>query len=80
VGAIYLAKNASTTTRTKHIDIRYHFIREHVDNGKIKIKFVRSEDNTADIMTKNLSGELFHKHNNNIFLKGEAKNSVERDE
>ena len=80
VGAIYLAKNASTTTRTKHIDIRYHFIREHVDNGKIRIKFVRSEDNTADIMTKNLSGELFHKHNNNIFLKGEAKNSVERDE
>jgi hypothetical protein len=27
VGAIYLAKNASTTTRTKHIDIRYHFIK-----------------------------------------------------
>ena len=31
VGAIYLAKNASTTTRTEHIDIRYHFIREHAD-------------------------------------------------
>ena len=69
VGAIYLAKNASTTTRTKHIDIQYDFIREHVDNGKIRIKFLRSEDNTADIMTKNLSGEKFHKHNNNIFWK-----------
>jgi hypothetical protein len=64
-----LPKNASTMTRTKHIDIRYHFIREHIDNGMISIKFVRSEDNTADIMTKDLSGELFHKHSNNIFLK-----------
>jgi hypothetical protein len=80
VGAIYLAKNASATTRTKHIDIQYHFIREHIDNGNISIKFVRSEDNTADIMTKNLSGELFHKHNNNIFMKTEENNPNERDE
>jgi hypothetical protein len=80
VGAIYLAKNASTTTRTKHIDIRYYFIREHIDNGNINIMFVRSEDNTADIMTKNLSGELFHKHNSNIFMKTEENNPNERDE
>jgi hypothetical protein len=65
--AIFLSKSGPCTTIwTKHINIQYHFISEHVENGKIKIKFVDSEGNTEYIMTKNLSGELFHKHKINL--------------
>ena len=62
VGAIYLANNYSTSQRTKHIDIRAHFLREYIENGILKVEFIRSEDNDADILTKNTSEELFHLH------------------
>ena len=57
VGAIGLAQNATSGSQTKHVDTRYHYVREKIDNGKVKISFVRSEDNTADLMTKNLNRE-----------------------
>jgi hypothetical protein len=62
IGAVYLAKNATTGNRTKHIDTRYHFVREYVEDGIIKVKFVRSEENHADLFTKNLNIEKFKKH------------------
>jgi hypothetical protein len=55
--AMYLAKN---TIWTEHMDIRDHFIKEDVNNAKSNIKLVLSENNTADLITKNFSGELFH--------------------
>ena len=48
--------------RTKHIDIRMHYIREYVEDGILKIIFVRSKDNEADIFTKNVTEELHKKH------------------
>ena len=48
VGAIYIANNA-VSRRTKHIDIRYHVIREYIDDGIVKIVVVTSENNVADI-------------------------------
>ena len=54
VGAIFLAENA-TGQRTKHVDIRYHYVREFVDEGVNKIVFVRSEENEADLFTKSLN-------------------------
>ncbi len=62
IGAIFLAENVMTSQQTKHIDIRYHFVREFVENGFIKIIFVRTADNTADIFTKNVTGDLHDKH------------------
>ena len=62
VGAIGLSKNLSTSQRTKHIDVRYHFVREFVEEKMIEIVFVRSEENHADIFTKNVSGDVFEKH------------------
>ena len=62
LGAIYLAGGNSSTQRTKHVDIRYHFVREYIEDGIVKVKFVRSEDNDSDVFTKNLSGELLDKH------------------
>ena len=61
-GAIYLANNHSTGQRTKHIDIRVHYLRELIDKGYIKTKFIKSADNDSDIFTKNVNEELFNKH------------------
>jgi len=62
VGAIFMAENVSTSPRTKHVDVCYHFVREFVEDGFIKIIFVRTKDNRADIFTKNVVGDLFDKH------------------
>jgi hypothetical protein len=62
IGAVYLSKNATTGSRTKHIDTRYHFVREYIEDGIVKVQFVRSEDNHADIFTKNLNTETFGRH------------------
>jgi hypothetical protein len=62
VGAIYMANNHTTSQRTKHVDTRYHFVRNYVEDGILKVVFVRSEDNDADIFTKNTIVELFLKH------------------
>jgi hypothetical protein len=61
-GAIYIANNYTTGQRTKHIDIRAHFVREFIEDGVLKVVFVRSEDNGADIYTKNTTEFLFEKH------------------
>ena len=62
IGAIFMAENASSGVRTRHIDTRYHFIREHLEDGFIKIIFVRTNDNDADIFTKNVNKETYEKH------------------
>ena len=63
VGAIFLATNY-TGKRTRHIDARYHFLRDYVEDGTIKIEFITSEENVSDIFTKNLPKETFEKHSN----------------
>ena len=61
-GALFLAENEYACQRTKHIDVRYHFIRQHIETKSIKLKLIKSEDNTSDIFTKNLGHKLFWKH------------------
>lgn len=46
-------------SRSKHIDIRYHYIRECCKNGSIIVRYVRSEENVADILTKPLAAPQF---------------------
>ena len=65
-GAIFLAKNQQVGMRTKHIDVKYHFIRDLVADNFLDIRYVRSEDNYADIMTKNVSNEIYER----LFLRG----------
>jgi hypothetical protein len=62
VGAIYLANNAVSGPRMKHVDIRYHFVRDLIEEGIIEVAFVKSEENDSDVFTKNLGEELFKKH------------------
>ena len=60
-GAIAMAKNPVGHARTKHIDMRYHFVREGVQNGAIILKYVASGDMIADILTKPLPKHPFEK-------------------
>jgi hypothetical protein len=62
IGAISIANNYTTGQRTKHIDIRAHFVWEFIEYGVLKVVFVCSEDNGADIYTKNTTEFLFEKH------------------
>ena len=48
--------------RTKHIDIRTSFVKEYQEDGKIIIKFVKSEENEADSFTKNTTNVIFNNH------------------
>jgi len=57
--AIALIKNAVFHDRSKHIDTRFYFIRECVEKGQIKVEFVRTEDQRADILTKALAKQKF---------------------
>ena len=62
VGAIWLSKNRTTSDRTKHIDIRTSFVKEYQEDGKIIIKFVKSEEKEADIFTKTTTSTIFQSH------------------
>ncbi|GJY15170.1 reverse transcriptase domain-containing protein [Tanacetum coccineum] len=59
-GAIDLSKNPVQHSRTKHIKIRHHFLRDNVQKGHISIEKVSSVDNIADIITKPLKRESFN--------------------
>ena len=66
IGAMFLADSSVLSQQTKHISVRHHFIREYVEEGVVKIVFIKSKSNAADIFTKNLNQELFFKHRESI--------------
>ncbi|GJS78993.1 retrovirus-related pol polyprotein from transposon TNT 1-94 [Tanacetum coccineum] len=57
--AIAISCNPVQHSKTKHIDIRYHFIKEHVEKGTVEIYFVGTEYQLADLFTKALPKERF---------------------
>ena len=50
--AIYLVKNQVYHARTKHIDVRYHFVREIIEEGEVLVQKIKTDDNLADMLTK----------------------------
>ena len=62
LGAIYMANNEIIGGRTRHVDVRYHFVKEFVENGVVKVIFVKSDNNDADLFTKNVRQSLYEKH------------------
>jgi hypothetical protein len=56
--AIAISENPKFHQRVKHIDICFHFLRDLVEAGEIKIDYVPSEDNLADILMKPLGATL----------------------
>ncbi|XP_075101915.1 uncharacterized protein LOC142177338 [Nicotiana tabacum] len=57
--ALNMSKNPIQHKRTKHIDVRHHFLRDNMEKGLIYMKFYNTEDQIADIFTKALSMEHF---------------------
>ena len=57
--AIELAKNPMNHERSKHIDVRFHFIRDHVNKGSVELVHVASQDQVADIFIKPLPKVFF---------------------
>jgi hypothetical protein len=51
-GCIGMAKNPVNHERTKYIDIKYHFVRELLERGIVKLTYLSTEDMIADVMTK----------------------------
>ena len=62
--AIGLAKNPELHQRTKHINIKYHFIHIEIQKGYILLKYIPSEQNLADMFTKPIT----HKRLDNLFV------------
>ncbi|GJS39562.1 hypothetical protein Tco_0564605 [Tanacetum coccineum] len=82
--AIAISCNPTQHSKTKHIDIRYHFIKEHVEKSTVEIYFVGTKYQLADLFTKALPKERFEYlvHRivddimKNIFNLGRNKNKV----
>ena len=54
-----IAKGRSGAEHTRHIQIRYFWVKERVDKGEVRIEYLRSEDMYANVLTKPLQGAQF---------------------
>ena len=66
IGAIEMLDMKTGKCRTKHVDTRYHWIKQFVDDEIVDVKYIKSENNVADICTKNLQPKLFEKHSSKL--------------
>jgi hypothetical protein len=57
--AFDLIKNLVLHGQSKHIEVKYHLVRESTENGRIKVEFIRSEEQLGDILTKPLGKVKF---------------------
>ena len=68
VSAINFCNNATIGARTKHINIKYHYVQEYVENRIVQIRFVRTDENAADPFTKNIAGNTYWKHHDKYMV------------
>jgi hypothetical protein len=66
LGTIFVVKNQQVSSKTKHIDIRHCYMRDLQDSKALDVRFKTSENNSADIMTKNTTREVHDKHTQQI--------------
>lgn len=65
-GCMAMANNPVNHKKTKHVDIRFHYLRELVQKGSIALEYCRTHKMTADILTKALGSNLFKEHRNGL--------------
>ena len=53
---IFIAEDEKSNARCKHMDIKYKYINEKINEGKVSLKYVDTENMVADSLTKNISG------------------------
>jgi hypothetical protein len=70
LSAIALSRNLVFHKRSKHIKLKYHFIRECVDRGEIELKAVDTTDQLVDILTKALANVRFQELRSRIGVAG----------
>ena len=63
---INISKNLVQHSRTKHIEIRHHFIRELIEDGTLTLKYIHTDDQKADLFTKPLDSKRFEFFRQNI--------------
>ena len=68
LGAIFTAENHGATSRMKHVSIRTCFVKDMVKDKFIKIIFVKSAENDADVFTKNVSYEILRRFRDNFVI------------
>ena len=62
---IQLSKNLVFHDRSKHIEIRYHFIRDYVQRGVVELRYISTDEQVVDILTKSLGrGKFIHFRDN----------------
>ena len=59
--AIRIIQNPVQHSKTKHIALRYNFIKDHIEDGNVEIHFVKTTEQLADIFTKSLVEPAFMK-------------------
>jgi len=63
---IAYSQNALVSEKTKHIDLKYHFVKDHVQLGTVKLRYLPTGDMVADMLTKPLPGPALVKHRSAI--------------
>jgi len=66
ISAINLTKNPIQHSKTKHIEIRHKFIRDHVQKGDVEIKFIKTENQLANLFIKPIERDRFNMLRNKL--------------
>ena len=68
LGATYLTANPIFHARTKHIEIDFHFVRERVASGDLRVRILSSSDQLADVFTKPTTRQMLDRFGPNLNL------------
>ena len=78
-GVIALAKDNKFHSQTKHIDLRYHFICEAVEDDKIRVRYIPTDENISDVLTKALAKPKFQCFVEMLGLRAEKMGEVKKE-
>lgn len=66
--AIHLAENSALHSKSKHIQLRYHFIQSILDDGELKLDKIHTDENLADMFTKVVTREKLKSSSTSVGL------------
>ena len=78
MGSVFMSRNHTASSQTRHIDTRNAFVREMQEEGFLKVTYVKTDDNRSDILTKNVNSETFTRHADAYMIEKERMGSVEK--